>query len=341
MKRLLKILLILIVGFNYIMAKDFVKVGTTAGQFLKIEPGARALGMGACYGALANDASALYWNPAGIAQLKHSQVTFTHTRWIADITNGFAGIVMPFSGNSAVGLSIQYQMMDEMEQTTIDMPKGTGIKFGTSDVAVGLTYARAVTNFIRFGVTGKLVYQKIWNESATGLAVDMGLMLDTGIRSIRIAMVMTNFGTDMRLDGRDLIRGYDQQPNSISNPLTEAHLSTESWPLPTNFRLSVAADLIGKTESFLVSEINRVTLITDLTHPNDSKEQYNVGAEYAYKEAFFLRAGYRGNTFEEGLTLGAGLRIPLASTLELLMDYAYADFGIFNQVQHFTIGVQF
>lgn len=339
MKRFLGLILLLSVTFA--QASDFVKVGTTAGQFLKVEPGARAIGLGASFAALANDASALYWNPAGIVQLDNIQVTFTHTQWIADISNGFVGIVFPVGSENAFGVSLQYQTMDDIEQTTIEMPKGTGIYFGSQDLAVGVSYSRAVTNYLRFGITGKMIYQSIWNESAQGFGVDIGLLLDTGLLGLRFAMVMTNYGTDMKLDGRDLIRGYDQDPESIMNPDTEAKLSTEEWPLPTNLRVSIATDIIGMGDAYIQNARNRLTMVADLSHPNDSYEQYNIGFEYGFKELFFGRIGYRGNTFEEGLTLGAGVKIHLVDSFNLMIDYAYADFGVFSYVQHFTLGFQF
>lgn len=334
-------IILALILFLILQGYGFNKVGTTAAQFLKIEVGARALGMGGCFGAIANDASALYWNPAGIAQLHHSEVTFTHTRWIADIATGFVGAAVPLGGTNTIGIQVKYLTMDEMEQTTIDQPRGTGLTFQAQDFAIGVSYARAMTNFVRFGITAKMVHQQIWNEKATGYAVDMGLMLDTGIRGIKLAMIMTNFGTDMKLDGRDLIRGYDQMPESRLNPDTQAKLSTEAWPLPTNLRISVATDLIGGTESFLPSRKTRLTAIAELMHPNDNPEHYNFGMEFAYNEIFFLRAGYRGNTDEEGLTAGGGLRLPFSARASLLLDFAYADFGIFNSVQHFTVGIQF
>ncbi len=339
MKRLT--IIITLILFLVFQGLAFNKVGTTAAQFLKIEVGARALGMGGCFGAIANDASALYWNPAGIAQLDFYEVTFTHTRWIADISTGFVGAAVPLGGTNAIGIQVKYLTMDEMEQTTIDQPKGTGLTFAAQDFALGVTYARAMTNFVHFGITAKMIHQQIWNEKATGYAIDLGLMLNTGIRGIKLGMIMTNFGTDMKLDGRDLIRGYDQMPDSKLNPDTEAKLSTEAWPLPTNLRISIASDIIGGAESLMQSSKTRLTAIAELMHPNDNPEHYNFGMEFAYNEMFFLRGGYRGNTDEEGLTAGAGLRLPLSARTRVVIDFAYADFGIFNNVQHFTVGIQF
>ncbi len=320
---------------------EFSKVGTTAAQFLKVDVGARAIAMGGCFGALANDASALYWNPAGIANITGIEATFTHTNWIADITHDFVGVVFALPHQTAVGLSAVYQTMGEIEQTTIEQPKGTGLTFTSHDFAIGLTYARAMTDFINVGITGKVIYQKIWNESALGFGVDVGMLLDTGVRGFKVAMTMTNFGTDLKLDGRDLIRGYDQMPESVLNPHTEARLSTEPWPLPTCFRLSVTTDVLGGSNANFQSDTNRLTVIVDATHPNDNPEHYSIGFEYAFMERLFARVGYRGNTDEEGLTAGAGIYLPLVGGATLKLDYAYADFGIFNSVQHFTVGIAF
>ena len=322
-------------------SSEFNKVGTTVAQFLKVEVGARALGMGGCFGALANDATALYWNPAGIAQLNHMELSISHTQWIAGISHGFAGFIFPVSDNNIFGLSFTYQSMDEMEQTTIEQPKGTGLYYDAQDIAIGMSYGRRMISHILFGITAKMIHQSIWNESAVGFAVDLGLLLDTGISGIKVAMVMTNFGTDMQMDGRDLIRAYDQVPESAANPKAASKLSTESWPLPTNLRISVTSDIIGKTDAFISNEDSRITMIVDATHPNDNPEHYNVGMEYGLYERYFIRAGYRGNTDEEGLTLGAGLRIGISGETDLTLNYAYADFGVFKAVQHFSLGIQF
>jgi long-subunit fatty acid transport protein len=337
------ILVILICLFPTLRTQgsDFNKVGTTAAQFLKIEVGARALGMGGCFGALANDASALYWNPAGFAPLDQMELSFTHTQWIAGISHGFAGFVIPVSDNNIFGLSFTYQSMDEMEQTTIEQPKGTGLYYDAQDIAVGLSYARRMISHILFGITAKMIHQSIWNETAFGFAVDIGLLLETGIKGTKVAMVMTNFGTDMQMDGRDLIRAYDQVPESASNPNAVSKLSTESWSLPTNLRISIMSDIMGAAHSFIPNADNRISLIIDATHPNDNPEHYNVGIEYGLFDQYFLRTGYRGNTDEEGITIGAGTRIKITDNTELSIDYAYGDFGVFNSVQHFSFGIKF
>jgi len=70
---------------------DVSKVGTTAAPFLEIDVGSRAIGMGSAFVAVANDATALYWNPAGISRLPGNEMVFIHSAWIADINYDFVG----------------------------------------------------------------------------------------------------------------------------------------------------------------------------------------------------------------------------------------------------------
>ena len=79
-------------------------------------------------------------------------------------------------------------------------------------------------------------------------------------------------------------------------------------------------------------------------HPNDNSEYINVGTEYALNDNIFLRAGYK-NLFmqdsEEGLTAGLGLAYKLFGNVRLKIDYAYADFGVLDNVQRFSFALEF
>ena len=79
----------LIFGFN--------KVGTTAAPFLKIEYGARPVGMGGTFVALANDPAGIYYNPAGIAEIENTQFMGGYTVWFADLKYNYATFILPTS----------------------------------------------------------------------------------------------------------------------------------------------------------------------------------------------------------------------------------------------------
>ena len=158
-------------------AQEFSKAGTSAAQFLKIPVGARAAGMAYAYTSLVDDATALYWNPSGIASMDKVQASVSHSPWIAGLSHSYAGIVVPAEGIGAFGISAIALQTNKIEQTTIELPEGTGTYYDAMDFAVGVSFARAMTENVSIGATIKYVSQRIWNESAETFAVDFGAIL--------------------------------------------------------------------------------------------------------------------------------------------------------------------
>ncbi len=318
--------------------KNVSNVGTTAAPFLEIGVGARAIGMGGAFVATANDASALYWNVAGIAQLKRPEVLFVHTNWLADIRFDYAGVVIPLGVYGSLGASLTSLSMGEMLVRTIEEPDGTGERFSAADLALALSYGFNLTDRFSFGITAKYIYQRIWKETAQGFAIDVGTLFRTGLKGLRIGAALSNFGTDMRLSGDNLLVYHDIDPYKLgNNDRIFAELKTDAWPLPLIFQAGLAFEA-WETEQ------QRFTLAVDALHPIDNTESMNIGMEYAFREQFFLRGGFR-NLFlrdgEEGFTLGAGFYVRFLGNFQVKLDYAYADFGRLQNVQRFSINVAF
>lgn len=317
---------------------DVSKVGTTAAPFLSIEVGARAIGMGGAFVALANDATALYWNPAGIARLSSVGVTLSHTNWLAETYFDYAGISLSLGSFGAVGVSFTALTMDDMDVRTISYPEGTGEKFGASDFAIGTTYARNLTDRFSIGFTGKYIQQKLWHMTASSMALDIGTLFTTQFRGMTIGMSISNFGNKMQMIGSDTQIPVDIAPDKEgNNSKIVGNMRTERWSLPLIFRFGVAMNVIDNYNY-------RWTVAMDAMHPNDNTEYVNIGTEYALKNMVFLRCGYK-NLFmkdsEEGLTLGAGLAYSLVGNFRLKIDYAFADFGLLENVQRFSLALEF
>ncbi len=318
--------------------KNVTNVATTAAPFLEIGVGARAIGMGGAFVATANDVSAMYWNPAGIGQLQSVEAIFVHTEWLAEITYDYAGIVFPLYGYGTLGLNITTLNMGEMLVRTVDRPEGTGEKFEASDLALGLSYGLSLTNRFSIGFNFKYISQKIWHESATGFAVDIGTLYKTPWRGFRIGAALANFGTDMQMTGDDLLVYHDIDPyQEGNNDKIFSQLQTDNWPLPLTFQLGLAYDIV-KNENQLL------TIEADAVHPIDNSESMHFGAEYRFMNKYYLRAGYR-NLFlkdsEEGVTAGAGLVWKFMSNLQAGIDYAYANFGRLENAQRFAVILKF
>ncbi|MGD0339124.1 MAG: PorV/PorQ family protein [Bacteroidota bacterium] len=339
MKKYFLIILGLVLVCNpNIQAQGVTKVGTTAASFLGIDVGPRANAMGSASVSVANDASAMYWNPAGIAKLNNVDAMFSNARWIADLSFNYAGIVLPLGDFGNVGVNATFLSMGEMERTTVAQPEGTGELFDAASYAFGLTYARNLTDQFSIGINAKYINERLYNSNAGGFAIDVGALFDTRFHGIMLGMSISNYGSKMQLDGRDLQIQHDIDPGENGNNANiNARLQTDNFDLPLMFRVGVSMDVLkGALNSNLI-------VSADALHPSDDVESLNVGAEYTFNDMISLRAGYKGlaaKDTEQGLNYGAGLHYVIAGTI-MNFDYAYIDFGALNAVHMFSIRLGF
>ncbi|MCF6270523.1 MAG: PorV/PorQ family protein [Melioribacteraceae bacterium] len=335
MKKL--ILILLIIAFPILtFGGDFSKVGTAAAQFLKIGVGARAMSLGGTFTAIASDVSTIYWNPAGITNLKTTSLGFTHTQWFADISHDFAGVSVPLSSSDYIAVSATSLSTSEQEVTTIAQPNGTGVFYNVSDLAIGLTYARQLTDRFSVGLSAKYIQQTLFNEKASSLTLDIGSYLRTGFHNLIIGMAISNFGGSMQLDGRDLIAITDINKDVSGSYTPDGRLTTQEYALPLIFRVGLSMDIVGGLDPIIASEESRFTFAVEGTHLNDNNERVNIGTEYAWSEMVFARAGFKFNYDQEQWTFGAGLNIPLGSQI-VIFDYAFIQFKDLGNVSQFSL----
>ncbi|MEA3286304.1 MAG: PorV/PorQ family protein [Candidatus Marinimicrobia bacterium] len=346
MKKQLIILLVIAVTFSFGQYKG----GTTAAQFLKIGIGSRATGMGEAYVAMSQDATGLYWNPAGIAQAGGGEILFQRNNWIADVAINYIGVIFPLYGIGTVGVSITSLTMDDMPVTTELEPDGTGEEFTASDLAMQVSVGRSLTDRFSIGFNAKYIQQNIWHSTATAMAIDVGTLFRTQFNDMRLGMSISNYGSSMTMTGRDGLERYDPAPGfEGNNDAIPVDYSMDAWDLPLIFRVGVAMEV-------LEMGVTKVTVAVDAIHPNDNYESINLGTEISILDKYFLRAGWKSpfvetNTSlaaadlerrEEGFTVGAGFDLPLfGSASGLRFDYAYADFGRLNNTQRFNMSLYF
>ena len=329
-------------------------VGIAGAQFLKIGPGARVDSLGGAFSAIANDVTTIYWNPAGLSQLKKTNFSDTHTIWLADVRYNYLAFATPIEKVGTLGASVTFLNVPDTEITTLAKPDGTGLWYSAWDTAVSLAYSRQLYQKesganLSFGINAKYIHQQIHRESARGVAIDIGTLYHTGWRSLRIGMSFSNFGPEMSFSGPDLETGVEEAGDErtadyhpypgTTNPARKAELGTIEYPLPSNFRLGVAYDLID-------NDSNLLTIALDGNHPNDNSERLNFGVEYWFKKMAAIRAGYKfrlgpdRSDDEEGLTLGLGIHLNFSKTM-LSLDYAFADFGYLQQAHRVSLGLKF
>ncbi|MEN9978854.1 MAG: PorV/PorQ family protein [candidate division WOR-3 bacterium] len=350
MKKGLKIgiisLLFVSVGAFSVAQAAFSKVATTGANFLKISVG-RASGMGDAFTALADDASATWFNPAGLAHIKR-QAQANHANWFADLNHDYLTVVLPVTNFGTVGIWANALTMGEIERTTVDDPKtpvredeGTGLTISANDIAFGISYARIITDKLSFGLTVKGVQQTIWDMGASAIGLDLGLFYNTGFKSLRLGAAVTNFGTQLAFSGPHLDYNF-YWPDSGPSQLQGSYKTTPA-PLPTAFRFGVAMDLVQTSP-------HRLTAAIDIVHPSDINETVNFGLEYGLSEMLFLRGGYILNVDQNyqqklgmltGLCAGVGIRGKPAEGLELGLDYSFRYYQYIKPAHRLMLTVGF
>jgi hypothetical protein len=336
MPRIFLIVILLFFMVFLLSAQSVSLVGTTAASFLKIGVGGRALAMGEASTTLASDVTAIYWNPAGLAQISNTQILVSHYDYIADIYYDYGAAAISFGSIGTFGFHFAYLGMPDIDRTTVLEPEGTGEKAGAYSYSTGLSYGRALTERFDIGFTVKMIGEKIWHCTASGVAMDAGVSYRTIFKNVRIGMSISNFGTSMQMDGSDLLIQYDIDPLSNGNNSNiNGKLETGEYSLPVLFRVGISGNI---TRDFLGFDNHDLIVACDVIHPNDNYEYLNVGTEYTFKNMISLRGGYRRlflKDTEGGLTFGFGLNF-MISNIGLQLDYAAVDFGRLDYLNKFS-----
>ena len=297
------------------------RAGTSAYTFLKIGVGARSMAMGGAFIAVANDASSIFWNPAGAVMSENARGIFVdHNEWVAGIQSENLAAIYQFRGIHSLGISATSIHTDPMEITTEYLPNGTGEYFNYGDMMFGFSYAMKMTDRFSFGITGKIVDEQLAELNMVDYLVDLGTYYYTGFQQLRFAVALVNFG--LPAAPKDSVEFMNANGDMEKQPY-------ESFSPPTIFRLGIANEWLNSPHAELTTSIQ-------LNHPVDNAENVSLGAELGLKHTLYLRSGYQLNMDVDTWSAGFGLRIG-----GFLLDYAYTDMRDWNNAQRFSLGWTF
>ncbi|MBE0570455.1 MAG: PorV/PorQ family protein [Ignavibacteriaceae bacterium] len=319
--KFITVYLILIASFTFAQGGGIDKVGTTSFQFLKVMPGARSTGMGEAFVSVVNNSDAVFWNPGALVEVNKFDVSIYYVDWFLDVSQLALATAYTIESFGTLALQLQMNNVGDIPITRVDYlyrdpvtgiynPGLTGETMSPGFFVGGISYAKSLTDKFSFGLSFKVAYEDLYAESASSWMFDGGLIYKTGFRSIVVAVALRNFGQEVKFVNRE-------------------------YPLPQVLTFGISANLFAPDNS-LIADIDNQTLLLayNLSQPRDYSQQHNVGAEYSFYDMFFLRAGYKINYDEEGLTLGAGVGYQ-----GYRVDYSFNDFGEYlGNVHRFTIG---
>jgi long-subunit fatty acid transport protein len=285
--------------------------------------------MGDAFVASANNAEAMFWNPAGIAQVKNDyDIALGYNKWIFDIKHQYAGFVYNADKLGTFGLNMTYVDYGEIEGTRRSDSDPNGyIETGTftpKAYVVGLTYAKSISDKFSFGGNIKYVRQDLGSGYvATGTSTDTGKFVDN-----KLGQFALDFGILYFTGFKDLRLGV-----TITNLSLEKGFIKETFPLPIAMKIGLAMDVL---RIFDVDKIHKLTVEVDALHLRDYTERMHFGAEYTFDDKFFVRAGYKTNYDEDKFSAGFGVKVFDAARI----DYSFSPFGRLDPVQRVSIGYQ-
>ena len=275
---------------------------TSGADFLTIDTGARSEGMGGAFTAMADDVTALTWNPAGLALISRPEVGYLHMLYLSNIGYNFGGVVVPLpAGEDSFGLGAG---MVNLGTGSFDSTLGIAPAVSAGDNAFLLSFAYRVKKAISFGVTGKYILRDLAGYNASAFGGDAGVLITPGDR-FRIGLGVFNFG---------------QQVTFIS----------AGDPLPLSSRLGLAWKMIDVPH-------NSLTLSADNGWQFGSRTYTGAaGAEYWLDMTLALRAGFTGDSYQQHPTAGIGINVDPVE-----FDYAFAPQGTLGDTHRFSLVLSF
>lgn len=302
---------------NNAYSQEFQKIATTGFVFLELPVTARSVAMGETGITMTNAAAeGLFTNPALISlSPQRMSANVSYADWYVETTHQALGLVYAIPQFGTIGFQAIHFDFGEMEKTINPSRDQTGsyISLGTYSAgayAIGISYARSLTDKFSFGSTLKYVRESIDIYHAENVVADIGFLYQTGFNSLRIGAFLQNFGL-------------------------EAKYAQEKFKMPQQLRLGISGEVWGSMAS-----PNRITLLAEAVHPNDANERIHLGMEAMISNIIVLRGGYKFGYEDENLCLGAGLRFSVVDK-RFGFDVGYMNHEYLDTSLRYSLAVEF
>ncbi|MGE3062198.1 MAG: PorV/PorQ family protein [bacterium] len=329
-----------------------VLVFSTASQagaiFLMIYPGSRAVGMGNAYTAIADDALASYYNPAGLGLQEKRDIVLMHVEWLPGLNLGmyyeFAGAVVP-TKYGVFGGSLIYLTTGETSASESNDETAT---WNTFDLAVTLSYAYKLKENLSLGASGKFIYSFLapdWvvqdfsigsGGQGQSVALDLGVLYNVG-KTTTLGASLSNMGPGIQyiaegsIDDLPCALRLGIKQMIIENKLNKLLFTTDIT------KVFAGINLDSLNDSDFVFEFSRLAEKKDSSNLSMLEAEFldtwlSFGLEYLYYDLFALRAGYFLDYYGErkGFTFGGGVVVKNSIRIDIGVDQDIYNFDTTN-----------
>lgn len=346
MKKLIVGILAIIITIP-VWAGNNDRAGSAGASQLLILPWARTGALAGSNLANVKGMEAMSFNVAGLATTEGIEIGLGSILYMgtnSGITVNSLGMAFRMGeSSSTLGLSVMQASYGNIEITTTDLPEGGAGVFSPNFLNIGLSYAKEFSNSIYGGITVKLITESISNATSTGFAFDAGINYVTGPKdNVKFGIALRNVGGRMQFKGD----GLDVQ-GTIQNTTNVVTLQSRSqgFEMPAQMGLGVTYDVYLAENSIL--DLNFTFLANSFT-----KDQFNLGVGYGFKEIVHISLGYMyengitntedRNTVYTGPAGGVTVNVPLGKGGSILgLDYGYRFTNPFNGFHQFALRLDF
>jgi hypothetical protein len=292
--------------------------GTTGFQFLKLGVGARPVAMGSAYTAVADDANALFWNPAGLGLSESFQGTLMIMNLFQSVTYAGAGVTTPFGKFVSAGLAGSYLNASDTRRDNYGKEEGN---FSISDFAIGPGMAFVPIENLAFGGAVKFLGSRLDSFSSYAVSIDAGIIYSPA-KYLYLGSSLLHLGTP-----RKFISNWEYQP--------------------TNLR-------IGAAGKFPIYD-HSLVFASDVSVYSDNSPTLSIGAEARVKltdimrlkgrdQWLAVRTGYQTGYhlgIWSGFSFGIGYEYEIARMINLVLDAVYFSYGFLGDSERVSLSLRY
>ena len=230
MNKLILYLSLTVIALGYPSWAGSEQAGTSGASFLKLDQSVRAASLGGSFVALADDPSAIFYNPAGLLFSKYKQMSFTQTNWLIGSSYSTVCFTNPVNQDNSFGVGLSRIDYGSIQETTATSRTGTGRFFSPGSLLAVFSWARNTPRAF-IGANIKYLQQNIDSYQETGIGLDLGLLSATRIDNLTLGVSLLNLGySGDRALPQTLLIGLDYKNNHGADILGDISLQRDADP---------------------------------------------------------------------------------------------------------------